>query len=149
MSEFNITNLTFKDLASYMVNFTEFTTKDMHLYCGFLTNVNFVSGSIRIHCDNEDYDIKFENIASITVMDKDDTNQNFDNVNHPKHYQSKNGLEVIDVIDAFADGLTGMEAVCTGNALKYICRWKNKNGIEDIKKAIWYLNKLIEVKENE
>ena len=72
-----------------------------------------------------------------------------DNVNHPKHYQSKNGLEVIDVIDAFTDDLTGMEAVCTGNALKYICRWKNKNGIEDIKKAIWYPNKLIEVKENE
>ena len=72
-----------------------------------------------------------------------------DNVNHPQHYQSKNGLEVIDVIDAFTDDLTGMEAVCTGNALKYICRWKNKNGIEDIKKAIWYLNKLIEVKENE
>lgn len=72
-----------------------------------------------------------------------------DNVNHPQHYQSKSGLEVIDVIDAFTDGLTGMEAVCTGNALKYICRWKNKNGIEDIKKAIWYLNKLIEVKENE
>ena len=72
-----------------------------------------------------------------------------DNVNHPQHYQSKSGLEVIDVIDAFTDDLTGMEAVCTGNALKYICRWKNKNGIEDIKKAIWYLNKLIEVKENE
>ena len=72
-----------------------------------------------------------------------------DNVNHPQHYQSKNGLEVIDVIDAFTDDLTGMEAVCTGNALTYICRWKNKNGIEDIKKAIWYLNKLIEVKENE
>ena len=72
-----------------------------------------------------------------------------DNVNHPQHYQSKSGLEVIDVIDAFTDDLTGMEAICTGNALKYICRWKNKNGIEDIKKAIWYLNKLIEVKENE
>ena len=72
-----------------------------------------------------------------------------DNVNNPQHYQSKSGLEVIDVIDAFTDDLTGMEAVCTGNALKYICRWKNKNGIEDIKKAIWYLNKLIEVKENE
>ena len=72
-----------------------------------------------------------------------------DNVNHPQHYQSKSGLEVIDIIDAFTDDLTGMEAVCTGNALKYICRWKNKNGIEDIKKAIWYLNKLIEVKENE
>lgn len=72
-----------------------------------------------------------------------------DNVNHPQHYQSKSGLEVIDVIDAFTDGLTGMEAVCTGNVLKYVCRWKHKNGIEDLKKAAWYLNKLIEEKENE
>ena len=86
-------------------------------------------------------------------------------VNNPPHYHSKCSdeemkdiikrivdrgyIEAIDVIDAFTDDLTGMEAVCTGNALKYICRWKNKNGIEDIKKAIWYLNKLIEVKENE
>ena len=150
MSEFNIDDLTLEDAVKYMHNFTKFATKDMDLYYGFLTDIDFRSETIGIHCDDDrDYNIKFENIASITVMDKDDINQNFDNVNHPQHYQSKNGLEVIDVIDAFTDGLTGMEAVCTGNALKYICRWKNKNGIEDIKKAIWYLNKLIEVKENE
>lgn len=64
-------------------------------------------------------------------------------VNHPSHYQSKNGLEAIDVIEAFCDGLNGIEAFCTGNALKYMCRWKNKNGIEDLKKAQWYINKLI------
>lgn len=71
-----------------------------------------------------------------------------DNVNNPSHYQSANGLEVIDAIEAFTEGLVGMEAVCTANALKYICRWKKKNGVEDLKKAIWYLNKLIE-KEND
>jgi hypothetical protein len=38
-----------------------------------------------------------------------------------------------------------MEAVCTGNALKYLWRWKKKNGVEDLKKAQWYLNKLISV----
>ena len=70
-----------------------------------------------------------------------------DMVNHPLHYQSASGLEVINVIEAFTDDLVGMEAVCTANALKYICRWKKKNGVEDLKKAVWYLNKLIDAKE--
>ena len=72
-----------------------------------------------------------------------------DMVNHPQHYKTESGLEAIDVIEAFTFDLKGIEATDTGNIIKYICRWKNKNGIEDIKKAIWYLNKLIEVKENE
>ena len=66
-----------------------------------------------------------------------------DVVNHPKHYQSKTGLEVIDVIEAFTDDLTGVEATDTGNIIKYICRWKHKNGIQDLKKASWYLQHLI------
>lgn len=76
---------------------------------------------------------------------------NFDklenHVNHPSHYQSKNGLEAIDVMEAFTENLTGAEAVNTSNVLKYICRWKNKNGLEDLKKAQWYLNRLIGVVE--
>lgn len=67
-----------------------------------------------------------------------------DNVNHPSHYMSHTGLETIDVIEAFTFGLTGMDAVCTANVIKYICRWKLKNGVEDLKKAQWYLNRLIE-----
>lgn len=67
-----------------------------------------------------------------------------DMVNHPDHYKTKSGLETIEVIEAFTDGLNGIEAVCTANALKYICRWKKKNGIEDLKKAEWYINHLIE-----
>ena len=66
-----------------------------------------------------------------------------DYVNHPPHYQSGTGLEVIDVIDAFTDGLNGIEACDTGNVIKYICRWKNKNGIQDLEKARWYLDHLI------
>lgn len=69
-------------------------------------------------------------------------------VNHPSHYQSKSGLEAIDVIEAFCDGLNGIEAFCTGNALKYLCRWKSKNGAEDLKKAQWYINRLIDRIEN-
>lgn len=66
-----------------------------------------------------------------------------DMVNHPPHYNSKTGLEVIDVIEAFTDGLVGIEATDTGNVIKYICRWKGKNGLEDLKKAKWYIEHLI------
>lgn len=66
-----------------------------------------------------------------------------DMVNHPQHYISETGLEVIDVIEAFTFDLKGIEATDTGNIIKYICRWKQKNGLEDLKKAQWYLNHLI------
>lgn len=65
-------------------------------------------------------------------------------VSHPGHYQSKTGLEVIDVIEAFTDGLEGIEAVDTGNVIKYICRWKKKNGLQDLEKALWYLQHLVD-----
>ena len=66
-----------------------------------------------------------------------------DMVSHPPHYQSKAGLEVIDVIKAFTSDLKGIEATDTGNIIKYICRWKHKNGIEDLEKAEWYIKHLI------
>lgn len=66
-----------------------------------------------------------------------------DMVNHPSHYISESGIETIDVIDAFTSDLVGTEAVCTGNVIKYICRWKHKNGLQDLKKAKWYLEHLI------
>lgn len=66
-----------------------------------------------------------------------------DMVNHPPHYQSETGLEVIDVIEAFTFDLKGIEATDTGNVIKYICRWKGKNGLQDLKKAKWYLEHLI------
>lgn len=65
-------------------------------------------------------------------------------VSHPPHYQSETGLEVIDVIEAFTFDLKGIEATDTGNIIKYICRWKNKNGIQDLEKAKWYLQHLID-----
>lgn len=67
-----------------------------------------------------------------------------DMVNHPPHYGSNTGIEVIDVIEAFTDGLVGIEATDTGNVIKYICRWKRKNGLEDLNKAKWYIEHLIE-----
>lgn len=61
---------------------------------------------------------------------------------NPNHYKKAN-MEAIDVIETFTEGLQGIEATDTGNILKYILRWPNKNGIEDLKKAQWYLEHLI------
>ena len=62
---------------------------------------------------------------------------------NPSHYKSETGLECIDAIEAATFDLKGIEAVDTANVLKYIWRWKQKNGVEDLKKARWYLEHLI------
>ena len=70
-----------------------------------------------------------------------------DNVNHPKHYL-KGGLECIQVIEA---QLTPQqyEGYLYGNVLKYMWRWPDKNGLEDLRKAAKYLEWLQEeVKKN-
>ena len=64
-------------------------------------------------------------------------------VDHPNHYKASNGMEVIDVIEAFTKNLSGVEATDTGNVIKYILRWHEKNGLQDLKKAHWYLEHLI------
>lgn len=69
-------------------------------------------------------------------------------VSHPQHYQSPSGLEVIDVIEAFTSELKGIEATDTGNIIKYACRWMHKNGVQDLKKIMWYTQHLIDHLEN-
>lgn len=66
-----------------------------------------------------------------------------DPVNHPAHYTAGE-VECIDAIKAATVDLEGIQAVCTGNAIKYLWRWSKKNGAQDIEKAIWYLNRLLE-----
>ncbi len=65
-----------------------------------------------------------------------------DVVNRPPHYTAGK-VECIDAIEAATAGLDGIEAVCTANVIKYVWRWKRKNGAEDLKKARWYLDRLI------
>lgn len=67
---------------------------------------------------------------------------NVDNVNSPAHYTQGN-IDCIEAIEA-ALGSSGFKAYCTGNALKYLWRWKAKNGVEDLRKADWYINRLID-----
>lgn len=71
----------------------------------------------------------------------------FDTVNRPEHYTSGK-YECIDVMeDNF--GTDAVENFCMCNAFKYIFRAQRKNGVEDLKKAIWYLNKIIEIEERD
>ena len=66
-----------------------------------------------------------------------------DNVNNPTHY-TQGAVECIDCIKAAAINKNGIEAFCVGNAIKYLFRYENKNGLEDVKKAQWYINRLIQ-----
>ena len=69
-----------------------------------------------------------------------------DNVHSPKHYNQAE-IECIEAIEAATDG--GFEFYLQGNIIKYIWRYRYKNGVEDLKKAKWYLDKLIQEKENQ
>lgn len=70
-----------------------------------------------------------------------------DNVNHPSHYETGR-FECIDVM-VETQGVEAVKNFCICNAFKYLYRHKNKNGIEDVKKAIWYLNKLLQLEGGE
>lgn len=65
---------------------------------------------------------------------------------NPSYYK-EGKIECIDAIEAATINKIGLEALCTGNIIKYLWRYENKNGLEDLKKASWYLNKLIKHKE--
>lgn len=66
----------------------------------------------------------------------------YDVVNHPSHY-TQGKIECIDALESATINKCGIEAVCTANIIKYLWRYENKNGIEDVKKAQWYLQKLL------
>lgn len=66
-----------------------------------------------------------------------------DNVNHPSHY-ADGKYECFDVmLEIF--GVPSVRSFCLLNAFKYLWRHRKKNGVEDIKKAIWYLNRYVQL----
>ena len=69
-----------------------------------------------------------------------------DNINHPKHYTGC-GIECIEAMQLMFTPQT-VCGFCVCNAIKYLWRYKDKNGIEDIDKAWWYLNKATEINKN-
>lgn len=91
--------------------------------------------------------LRTELATTVGIKPKPDTlcpaNAEHDPVNHPDHY-TKGGIECIYALKAATTGLKGIEAVCTANAIKYLWRWKQKNGVEDLRKAVWYIHRLID-----
>ena len=67
-----------------------------------------------------------------------------DNVNHPDHYQNIAGIEAIDILNDVVKDLPGKQAAMLWNTLKYLLRFRKKNGVEDLKKARNYLQWLID-----
>jgi hypothetical protein len=63
--------------------------------------------------------------------------------------ENKSVFKWIDAIKSATVGLNGFEGFCAGNAIKYLFRWKHKNGVEDLKKSQVYIDWLIEEQENE
>ena len=86
--------------------------------------------------------IELEKLKTPTIENFEEPS---DNVNHPSHYTGK--YECIDVMqDVFGNEATDNFCLC--NAFKYIWRARKKNGLEDVKKAVWYLTRYIEEAEN-
>lgn len=65
-----------------------------------------------------------------------------DPVNHPAHY-TQGEVECIDAIES-ALGRRGYEDYCTGAAIKYLWRWRHKGGKQDLEKAAWYIDRIIQ-----
>jgi hypothetical protein len=74
-------------------------------------------------------------------------NEYADNQNDPTNptYYQKGGVNSFDFTMEVIKDLPACEAVCVKDVLKYVIRYKQKNGLEDLKKARWYLDKLIEM----
>jgi|TARA_Y100000361_G_C10943210_1_gene229858 hypothetical protein len=80
------------------------------------------------------------------AMQQSDNVEMQDMVNHPAHY-NKTGIECIEAIKAMLG--SGFKYYLQGNIMKYLWRYRYKDGVQDLKKAQWYLTELIDVVEND
>ena len=78
--------------------------------------------------------------SSKTSSQPSDTQVSGDQINHPAHY-NQHGIECIDAIEMLELGFH------LGNVLKYLWRWKDKDGLTALKKARWYLDRYISLME--
>ncbi|HBL8336207.1 TPA: DUF3310 domain-containing protein [Listeria monocytogenes] len=120
--------------------------------CGSLSYAKYLHPNIPI----EKYKVKqdevakwFYNTANITkamsAIGVSMKNENNDKINNPAHYKA-GGIETLDYIKA---KVSDYPSYAAGNILKYVSRYEHKNGIEDLKKAQFYLNDLIEWMESD
>lgn len=86
------------------------------------------------------------NDGKLKIRIEDNNESENDVVNNPSHYTSGD----IEVIDYIKDKLTPeqFEGFCMGNVIKYVSRYRHKNGVEDLRKASWYLERVTEIEES-
>lgn len=97
---------------------------------------SFIIGNIEITVTAKPTHVQFVDTPSSPITD---TRAN--SIDHPPHYT----VGKIEVIDFIEDQTLGFHL---GNVVKYVCRAKHKNGIEDLKKAAWYLARAISLLED-
>ena len=90
----------------------------------------------------------FKNRPTAWCLEIADKGTQSDMVNKPSHY-IKGNMECIDFIQAIVSDLTPYEAYCLGNVVKYLWRFKDKNGVVDLDKAVRYIEFLKEAQGNE
>ena len=110
--------------------------KEICYMCG-----NYLDDDMKCY-ECEDCNCNGEKMKDTITLTTDTTfDGHYDDVNNPKHYNSS-GLECIEAIEAMTEKMSGDIAPHAANVLKYLWRCEYKNGIQDIDKAIWYLNRL-------
>lgn len=95
----------------------------------------------------------YEATKPVSSEEIDEAIAEFDVVHRPRHYNSGK-YEVIDIIEditqtAAKGGASGSECYALGNALKYLARYRYKNGKQDVEKAKWYIERIISELEKE
>lgn len=107
-------------------------------------------GFIGIVTDIDGKDVTLDSVWVVDIDDcdfygelKSDTKKVDNNVNHPSHY-TDGKIECIDAIESSMSKEAFM-GYCKGNIIKYVWRYEHKGGVESLKKAKWYLDKLSEV----
>ena len=110
---------------------------DMEKFCGKKVEI--------LDIEDNEYIIEGSFYINDLCIDFQADMGHFDVVQRPKHYADKE-IEVIDYIQdtlKFLD-IKGYEAYCWGNVIKYMSRYTKKNGVQDIEKAIYYIQEVLE-----
>jgi len=109
--------------------------KEICSMCG-----NYLDDDLKCY-ECEDCNMRHPTEDAFDVFKGTYTVKSDDPVNNPKHY-NRGGIECIDAIEAMTEKMSGDIAPHAANVLKYIWRCEYKNGLQDIEKAVWYLNRL-------
>lgn len=108
--------------------------------CKYACGVETVGGEVLIRCSKD-------KLQHVSGSECPGGNTEVDMVNQPPHY-TQGGIECIDAIKAAITGKPPYEAWLVGQVIRYLWRYNFKNGVQDIEKAQFYINKLLQEVKN-